>query len=100
MVFVRFTIKVAFFVACMMLFSCSKVTQENFEKIQTHMTIDQVISVLGKPTNSEKINLGGISGISAIWRDANGEIDIQFLNDKVIVKSFSKAGEDKPQTNV
>lgn len=98
--FGRFTNKLLLFVMFMMLFACSRVTQENFEKVENHMSMDEVVAILGKPHHSERMNLGGISGISAEWRDDNGEIDIQFLNDKVIVKSFSKAGEDKPQTNV
>lgn len=76
--------------ACLMLFACSKVSQDNFEKVKPNMTMKEVVSILGEPTSSESINIAGISGTSAIWKDNNAEIDIQFLNDKVTVKSFSK----------
>lgn len=72
------------------LFACSKLTQNNFEKIKNDMTMKQVIAIIGEPTTSESITIAGISGTSAVWKDKNVEIDIQFLNDKVTVKSFNK----------
>lgn len=75
---------------CFTLFACSKITQENFEKVKPNMTMKEVIGILGEPTDSQSIMIAGISGTSAIWKDEQAEIDIQFLNDKVTVKSFSK----------
>ena len=75
------------------LLACSKVTQENFNKIKTNMTMKEVISILGEPTSSDSVNIAGISGTSAIWKEKEAEIDIQFLNDKVTVKTFSKSGD-------
>lgn len=76
---------------CLLITACSKITQTNFEKIQNNMTMKQVIAILGEPTSSESITIAGISGTSAVWKDRKGEIDIQFLNDQVAVKSFSKS---------
>lgn len=76
-----------------LLIACSKITQTNFDKIKPNMTTQEVIAILGEPTNSESINIAGISGTSAVWKDKNAEIDIQFLNDRVTVKAFSKDGE-------
>lgn len=78
---------------CCLLLACSKVTQENFNKIKPNMTMKEVISILGEPTNSDSVNIAGISGTSAIWKEKEAEIDIQFLNDKVTVKSFSKSSD-------
>ena len=75
---------------CLFLFACSKLTQENFDKIKTDMTMQEVAAILGEPTTSEGIMIAGISGTSATWKDDKAEIDIQFLNNKVAVKSFSK----------
>jgi hypothetical protein len=75
---------------CMTLIACSKISQTNFDKINTNMTMKEVVAILGEPTSSESINIAGISGTSAVWKDKNAEIDIQFLNDKVTVKAFSK----------
>lgn len=60
------------------------------------MTMKEVIAILGEPTSSESISIAGISGTSAVWQDRYSEIDIQFLNDKVTVKTFGKPGEDSP----
>jgi hypothetical protein len=75
---------------CAIIISCSKISQKNYEKINTNMTMQEVVAILGEPTNSESINIAGISGTSAVWKDQSSEIDIQFLNDRVAVKSFSK----------
>lgn len=74
-----------------LLLSCSKVSQENFDQIKSDMTMQQVIAILGEPTSSQSLTIAGISGTSAVWKDKNAEIDIQFLNDKVTVKTFNKA---------
>jgi hypothetical protein len=77
---------------CLTLLACSRVTRTNFEKIQPGMTMQAVVAVLGEPTESEGVNFAGISGTSAVWRGKNGEISIQFLNNRVQIKSFSQPG--------
>ncbi len=77
---------------CVLLVACSKITQQNFDQIKNNMTMKEVIALLGEPTSSESINIAGISGTSAVWKDENAEIDIQFLNDRVAVKAYSKLG--------
>jgi len=78
---------------CFFLLACSKVSQENFDKIKTNMTMQEVVAILGEPTSSESINIAGISGTSSVWKDQSAEIDIQFLNDRVTVKAFSKPSD-------
>ncbi|OGT36524.1 MAG: hypothetical protein A3F12_02115 [Gammaproteobacteria bacterium RIFCSPHIGHO2_12_FULL_38_14] len=75
------------------LFACSKITQENFDKIHIGMKKEEVVAILGEPTNTEDINIAGISGSSAQWKTYEAEIDLQFLNGVVTVKSFSKVGD-------
>lgn len=82
---------------CALILSCSKLTQNNFEKIKSNMTMKEVIAILGEPTNSESITIAGISGTSAVWKNNEAEVDIQFLNDRVTVKTFSKV--DDPENN-
>lgn len=80
---------------CLMIISCSsKVTQENFARIKNNMSMQEVIAILGEPTSAEGIMIAGISGTSAVWKSKNSEIDIQFLNDKVTVKSFNTIQEE------
>ena len=82
-----------------LLIACSKISQDNYQKIQPNMTMQEVIAILGEPTHTENISIAGISGASAVWQDSNGEIAIQFLNDRVTVKTFRKESDkskDKP----
>jgi SmpA/OmlA family protein len=67
----------------------SKVSQENFDKIQTGMTQAEVTSILGSPTESNSIAFGSIGGTTSTWKDNSGTITIQFVNDKVVAKAFS-----------
>lgn len=89
---------------CLMLLACSQLTEENFEKVKLGMTLQQVTSILGKPSITEKINVTGISGIAATWKDDYGQVDIQFLNERVAVKAYSSRHAlnantaDKPET--
>lgn len=75
---------------CILMVSCSKVTQANYEKIKPNMSMQEVIAILGEPSSSESISVAGISGTSATWRNNNSEIVIQFLNNKVTVKTMGK----------
>lgn len=71
------------------LIGCSPLTQSNFDKVQTNMSMKDVIAILGEPTTSQSINIAGISGTSAVWKDKHAEIDIQFINDRVAMKTFA-----------
>ncbi|MDA8561702.1 hypothetical protein N9L02_01145 [Gammaproteobacteria bacterium] len=73
-----------------LIIGCSKITQTNFNKVETDMDIQKVISILGKPSSADSLNVAGISGTSAVWRNKNIEINIQFINNKVKIKSFNK----------
>ncbi len=76
-----------------MLAACSKVTQDNFAKIQDGMSRAEVEAILGRPAEASSGGLAGLTGTSATWKDKDGAaITIQFVNDKVRFKQFSKAG--------
>lgn len=88
------------FCLCFSVIACNKVTQSKYDQVKQGMSMKQVISILGEPTTSESINIAGIAGTSATWKDRDAEIDIQFLNDQVTIKAFSKAGESKSSETV
>ncbi|MEW5708017.1 MAG: DUF3862 domain-containing protein [Pseudomonadota bacterium] len=78
-------------VALVVLTACgSKITQENFDKIKAGMTQEEVTTLLGEPTESSGFSLGNLSGTSAVWKDKDGAIHIQFVNGKVLSKQFVK----------
>lgn len=85
--------------ASLLLAACgSKITAENFEKIQTGMSQQEVVAVLGEPTQSNAFDIAGLSGASTTWEDGATAISIQFFNGKVQAKQMSRtAGSAKTQ---
>lgn len=76
--------------------ACSKITQDNFAKIQEGMSEQEVATLLGSPTESNSVNVLGVSGTSSRWVSKDAEITIRFVNGKVALKTFDKpAGKDK-----
>ena len=80
----------AFFALLLLLAACSKVTQENYAKIQEGMTEQEVQAILGSPTESSTKTVLGISGTSSRWASGDTAITIRFVNGKVAVSSFDK----------
>lgn len=70
---------------------CSKVSQENYEKINTGMTVDEVEDILG----SGEVEGGGgvaigdveLSGKVMHWGDDEKGIIVTFANGKVVSKA-------------
>ena len=76
--------------ALLLLAACSKVTQENFAKVQDGMTEQEVTAILGSPTESSSSSILGISGTSSKWVAGDAAILIRFVNGKVALRSFDK----------
>ena len=74
----------------LLLAACSKVTQENYSKVQEGMTEQEVQAILGSPTESSTKTVLGISGTSSRWVSGDTAITIRFVNGKVAVSSFDK----------
>lgn len=68
----------------------SKVTQENFDKIQTGMSREDVKAILGEPTESSGVSVGAISGDSWVWKTDGTVITIQFVGGKVLAKQLGR----------
>jgi hypothetical protein len=79
-------------VICLSLVACSSfnISQENFEKIQTGMSLAQVTAILGEPTESSSVDVAVFSGTVSKWKAGGITITIQFVNGKVVAKQFSK----------
>lgn len=71
--------------------ACSRITQENFLRIQEGMSEQEVHSLLGAPTESNSVNILGVSGTASRWVDKDASIAVRFVNGKVAVKTFDKA---------
>jgi hypothetical protein len=72
----------------------SRITEDNFAKIHEGMTRQEVTDLLGKPSRSSSVDILGVSGSSETWTDKGASITIQFVNDKVRLKSFSTPAEE------
>lgn len=77
-----------------LILSCSKTDKDKYAKVKTGMTLEQVVSILGEPTSTDQASISGLSGTSAVWKTAQSEIDIQFLNNRLSVKSYSKLDDE------
>ena len=68
----------------------SKVTQENYDKIENGMTLAQVQAILGKGELQTGASgaIGGLGGSAKMykWVDGDKTITITFVNDKVTTK--------------
>ena len=80
------------FVTVLLLAACSKVTQENFSKIQDGMSEQEVTAILGSPTESSSGSILGISGTASKWMGGDATITIRFVNGKVALRNFDKPG--------
>ncbi len=78
------------FAAAVLLAACSKVTQENFTRVQDGMTESEVTAILGSPTESSSSSLLGISGTASKWVAADAVITIRFVNGKVVLRNYDK----------
>ena len=83
------------FAALLLLAACSRVTQENFAKIQDGMTEQEVQAILGSPAETSSSSILGISGTSSTWKGGDAAITIRFVNGKVALKSFDKPAAGK-----
>jgi outer membrane protein assembly factor BamE (lipoprotein component of BamABCDE complex) len=85
---------VALLVCTLCLAGCgSRINQDNFEKIQTGMTLAQVKVILGNPTESSSVDVAVFSGTVSKWKAGDVTITIQFVNGKVVAKQLSKGKE-------
>jgi hypothetical protein len=76
--------------AALLIAACSKVTQDNFAKIQDGMSEQEVMALLGSPSESNSINVLGVSGTASRWAARDAVITVSFVNGKVAVKTFEK----------
>lgn len=73
----------------------SKLNEDNFDQIENGMAKEKVFEILGKPAETSSMQMGGLSGTSAVWEDDSVRITVQFLNGKVKLKQFTRS-ENSP----
>jgi len=65
---------------------CSRLTKDNYDKLEMGMEYSKVTALLGKPDNCSD----SLSVKSCIWGNEARNIKVNFLSDKVVV--FSATG--------
>jgi hypothetical protein len=81
-------------ICALCLMACgSRINQENFEKIQTGMSMSQVTAILGEPTESSSVDVAVFSGTVSKWQKGDVTITVQFVNGKVVAKQLSKSDQ-------
>jgi hypothetical protein len=86
----RFKSGLAAAALALLITACSKITEENFAKIEPGMTEQEVIAVLGAPTESNGVSVLGVSGAAWRWVDRDAVIAVRFVNGKVALKTWDK----------
>ncbi len=71
-----------------LLVACGRVTEENYNRIESGMEEAAVIKILGDPDESSSMGIGSLTGKSSVWDDGKARISIQFFNGKVKLKKF------------
>lgn len=67
------------------LVGCSKITQENYDKIKVGMDYQQVIEILGEADKCDEV----LGAKSCIWGDDQKNIKIKFVVDKVMIPTMT-----------
>ena len=84
------TFRALVFAAALLLTGCSKITEENFARIQDGMSEQEVAAILGSPTESSSTTLVNLTGTASRWADKETVIVVRFVNGKMVLKSFDK----------
>jgi hypothetical protein len=85
------------FAGILLLAACSKITQDNFARIQDGMSEPEVAALLGPPTTSSSVEILGISGTHSRWEGSDASVSVRFVNGKVALKHYEKPGAKKAQ---
>ena len=77
--------------ALLLIAACSKITLENFAKVQEGMSEPDVKALLGPPKTTSSVQVLGVSGTHSIWEGGGAVVSIRFVNGKVATKSYRKS---------
>lgn len=81
--------------ALALLVGCSKVSQDNYNKLESGMTQDQVYSILGKPDEVNSGSIGSLTASSETWKGKEHTISVKFANGEVKLKSITANTEEE-----
>lgn len=78
------TKRLIIFLLIFSLVGCSKITQENYDKIKVGMNYQQVVDILGQADKCD----AALGAKSCIWGDEKKNIKIKFIAEKVVLPTM------------
>jgi len=69
--------------AILAVFGCSKLNQENYDRLSVGMEYQEVIELLGNPDECKSV----LNAKNCIWGDSSKNITIKIIADKVVFLS-------------
>lgn len=72
----------------LMLSACSKVTPDNYGKLEAGMTQEEVHAVLGQPDDVSGGGIGALTLTTETWNGPKHVVKITFAGDKMTIKSI------------
>jgi hypothetical protein len=83
----------------LLLIACGpQISEENYNKINKDMSYENVVKLLGQPTEYASAGVGNFSGATGTWQHGDMVISIQFINGKVGLKSMSNSVKHENKT--
>ncbi|MFC4253290.1 MAG: outer membrane protein assembly factor BamE domain-containing protein [Sinimarinibacterium flocculans] len=73
--------------------ACSKVTPDNYERVESGMSRDEVHAILGKPDDVSGGGVGRMTLMTERWNGREHVISVTFSSDKVMLKRIEPRGE-------
>ena len=67
----------------LMCFGCSRVTQENYDKLSVGMDYEEVVKILGQPSECKSI----LNAKNCTWGDSSKRIAVKLIANKVVFLS-------------
>lgn len=70
--------------------ACSKVNPENYQKIESGMSRDEVYAILGQPDEVSGGGVGSLTVGAEKWAGRDHVISVNFAGDKLVLKSIDE----------
>lgn len=81
--------------AIALVLGCSKVSQENYNKVESGMSQEEVYSILGKPDEVNSGSIGSLTASSETWIGKDHTVSVKFANGEVKMKSITANSKEE-----
>lgn len=79
--------------AVLLLAGCSRVTPENYGKVEAGMKRDEVHAILGQPDQVSGGGIGALTVSTETWNGPKHVVRISYAGEQVVVKGIDAAGD-------